>query len=196
MEDVTERRAADQLQQDFVSLVSHEMGNALTLITSRLQYLQRHGICSADALTTIVDQAHIIDRLVSDLSETPWTSDALSIHPRRVDIIDLVRRSVLAAQLVSPHHTVLLDCQDGRLEGRWDRGRLIQVLSNSLSNAIEYLPAGGAISVSIEDLGEAVCVSIRDNGIGIATSFDTYLIRATESPRAPARSAELVRACT
>ena len=55
----------------------------------------------------------------------------------------------------------------GGVEGSWDRDRLTQVFSNLLSNAVRYSPAGGQILVSLQDLGFAARVSIRDQGVGI-----------------------------
>jgi signal transduction histidine kinase len=51
--------------------------------------------------------------------------------------------------------------------GRWDRGRLEQVLQNLLSNAIKYSPHGGPIIVRIVQAGEVVQFSVADEGLGI-----------------------------
>jgi two-component system CheB/CheR fusion protein len=168
MEDVTGRQAMDRLQRDFVGLISHEMSNALTLVVGEAQCMQRRGQFNARALTSIVDQAVVLGRLVQDLLDTPsFDPDTLSIDRRWIDLADVARTTMHWSQTASPIHTMRLECPLGGVEGSWDRDRLTQVFSNLLSNAIRYSPAGGQILVSLQDLGFAARVSIRDQGIGI-----------------------------
>jgi signal transduction histidine kinase len=56
---------------------------------------------------------------------------------------------------------------EGRLTGRWDPGRLEQVIDNLISNAVKY-GAGKPVEVRLQDRGERVVLEVRDHGIGIA----------------------------
>jgi signal transduction histidine kinase len=53
------------------------------------------------------------------------------------------------------------------LEGVWDRGRLDQVLTNLVSNAIRYSPSGGEVVVRVVEEGGGVHLTVKDQGVGI-----------------------------
>ena len=70
-----------------------------------------------------------------------------------------------------------------------DRKRLVQVMSNLLSNAAKYTPEGGCIELGIEADGDAVRIAVRDNGIGLspelaASAFELF----RQGKRTPDRS--------
>ena len=87
-----------------------------------------------------------------------------------------VRVDKLAAYLVNEFrtqthkHTFVLDFPDDMPAVQGDEERLRQVLSNLISNAIKYSPAGGQITVSGRVDGERVYVAVTDQGIGIPAS--------------------------
>jgi CheY-like chemotaxis protein len=66
---------------------------------------------------------------------------------------------------------VRLEPGDRPLVGRWDAGRLDQVVANLLSNAIKYSPDGGEITIRAEQRGSQVEVSVQDQGLGIEPGY-------------------------
>jgi signal transduction histidine kinase len=111
--------------------------------------------------------------LVSDLSDiSRIETGRLNITPRIVPIDDYVRETVsgLMPQFADKGQSVSLDVPDNLPKVRVDPSRLVQVLTNLLSNANKYTPEKGAIHVSAIPSQTHVRVSIQDNGIGISAA--------------------------
>jgi signal transduction histidine kinase len=56
-----------------------------------------------------------------------------------------------------------------------DQGRVIQILTNLLSNAHKYTPVGGSIAIAARREGGEVCVEIRDSGVGLTVEEQSQL---------------------
>src|SRR5262249_54276717 len=74
---------------------------------------------------------------------------------------DVVDTTLTAA---GPRAVVIADAP---VVGRWDAGRLEQVLTNLISNAVRYSPAGSEIRIEIARAGTRAPLAVRDGGIGI-----------------------------
>jgi len=102
--------------------------------------------------------------------------DASRIQQGRLDLqlarcdLAALAREVFSAFKTAPErtadHTLILDA-DEVVVGRWDRGRLDQVLTNLLSNALKYSPEGGEVRLYVGKSGEQARVTVSDQGIGI-----------------------------
>jgi signal transduction histidine kinase len=79
------------------------------------------------------------------------------------EVVDLFRPLALKRKQVLRAEGI-----DGGLRVMCDKDRFLQVLSNLISNAIKFTGEGGSISVQVSVLGRAACVTVADNGGGIA----------------------------
>jgi PAS domain S-box-containing protein len=166
--DISERRRLEQLQQDFVSMVSHELKIPLTSIRGFAQLMQRRQEFNAAGLGEILAQADRLDRLIDDLLiSARLEAGRLEIVPEQVDLLAVARAAIFSAQQLSPRHAIRLETDDEQIVGFWDRMRLEQILQNLLSNAIKYSPTGGTITVHASRTSEEARVSVSDQGIGI-----------------------------
>jgi PAS domain S-box-containing protein len=184
--DVTERRALEKLQQEFISLVSHELRNPLSSIKGYAQLVLRRGELQERAVRSIVQQSDHLDRLISDLLDSSrLETGRLELRRRRIDLLDVTAACVERAQTQTEIHTIRLEADNEQYVGVWDPERLDQVFSNVLSNAVKYSPEGGEIVVRVEGDDREVGIAIRDHGLGIepdqlARLFDRfYRITAT-----------------
>ena len=167
--DITERRALERLQQEFIALVSHELRNPLTAIKVYAQLLLRRGAHDERVAQSIVERSDQLDRLISDLLESSHLqSGRLELRRRQVDLLDLVTASIERARVLTDRHQLRLTVSPPGLVGLWDPERLDQVLTNLFTNAIKYAPDGGEILVRVEQQGSNAAVAIQDHGIGIA----------------------------
>ena len=167
-QDITERRALEQMHRTFTAMAAHELRNPIASIKGFAQLMRRRGTYSERGAETIVDQAEQLGRLVNDLLDASLLDAAqLQLQRQPVDLAALVRTSAGRVTSIAEQHTVRVDAPRGMRSGHWDCGRLDQVLQNLLSNAIKYSPEGGEIMIQVEDLGEQARVSVADRGMGI-----------------------------
>jgi two-component system phosphate regulon sensor histidine kinase PhoR len=166
--DISERRASERLQREFLALASHELKNPLAAILGYADLLQRRGVYDERAASRIASQAAHMDRLLDDLLDVArLESGRLDISPAPMDLVDLARTCMEQAQERTAAHALRCEAATERLEGTWDAHRLRQVLDNLISNAIKYSPDGGEVVVRVEAAGLDARVSVSDLGVGI-----------------------------
>jgi signal transduction histidine kinase len=180
--------ALSRRKQDFLGLLSHELRNPLSAIQVALAVMRaRQNIDAGQQARTVIERqvAHIA-RLVDDLVDSARIErGTLSLRLEPLDLRDVLDTAV---EMVQP--SVALRRQDlirtslpDAMQVSGDRVRLQQVFSNLLLNASKYTPEGGTIQLVASRDASDFCVSVRDNGVGIAeqdlaTVFEPF-VRAT-----------------
>ena len=178
--DISERRVAERQQQEFISMVGHELRHPLTSLKGQAQLMLRRQQFNRHGLQVMLDQTNRLDRLIDDLMAVgSIQAGRLSLAPVPVDLVDLIQACAEQAQTQTTRHTIRVEVPAAPVRGTWDRDRLGQVLSNLLSNAVKYAPRGDEILLRAEALGAGVQVSVQDQGAGIAADqlprvFDRY----------------------
>ena len=178
-QDVSALKEAEYLKDEFIGVAAHELRNPLGALkgyASMLVYQTRQGKGAAlaewqrEALDEIDEATMRLDKLTEDLLDvTRLQAGRLILSRKPTDLVALARHMVTQRQLTTQQHTISLDTALSSLLVEIDRGRIEQVLSNLLGNAIKYSPRGGPIELSIREEGEQheALLSIRDRGIGI-----------------------------
>jgi PAS domain S-box-containing protein len=170
-------RKAVILRDDFLSVASHELRTPLTSLKLEVANLsriaRRDGADGAPRLLAKVEkidsQATRLHRLIDELLDVSRiAAGRLELHVELVDLAQIVndvgvRFNDEAARVGS---TLNVHAPDA-VVGRWDKGRLDQVITNLVSNAIKYGDCK-PIDVSVEKVGDRALISIRDRGLGIA----------------------------
>jgi PAS domain S-box-containing protein len=166
--DISEKRAAERMQQDFLALVSHELRNPLAAVKALAQLMQRRGVFNERAAEGIVAQANHLDRLVGDLLDVARLDvGRLELNLDKLDLVDLATRNVEQVQVQAETRTIQLEAPPDPLIGWFDRDRIDQIFQNLLLNAIKYAPSGDVIvTLSAQD-GSQARVSVADTGPGI-----------------------------
>lgn len=190
--DITERkrieealRLADQRKDAFLATLAHELRNPLTPIRYATRLLEP-GVprqMASDAKQMIDRQLAQMARLLDDLLDVSRvTRGVLEISREQLDLREIIESAVASVKpLVEGAHqelSVSLPVEPLSVSG--DGVRLAQILGNLLHNATKYTPAGGHIGVIASVAGEEVVVSVKDNGIGIASEgmpriFDLFV---------------------
>lgn len=166
--DISQRRAMERMQQDFIAMVAHDLKNPLTTLKGNAQLMQRRNSFSERGIATIVAQANRLERLIDDLRDVArLDARAITLQREPVNLAALVRHRVDEAQSLTHRHDIRLEAPERPIVGRWDGDRLEQVMDNLLMNAIKYAPNGGEVRVRVEQCGAEARVSIRDHGIGV-----------------------------
>jgi PAS domain S-box-containing protein len=189
--DISERRALERTQQEFLTMVGHELRNPLAGIRGFAQLMARRQAYSAEAVNTIIAKVDSLNRLVGELIQASQIgSRRLALRRVECDLVAEARDSLEQARTLSDKHELRLETPSKSLWGWWDRDRVGQIFSNLLLNAIKYSPDGGEILVRVEDQGGQARVSICDQGIGIEAEalpklFDRFYRFEAASGAAP-----------
>ncbi len=173
MQLIAELREADRRKDQFLATLAHEVRNPLAPLRTALEVLRIGDPSPTEMAATrevMERQVHQLTRLVDDLLDVSRiTRGRLRLRRCRIALTEVVQRALEAIQPV-------IEQSDHRLEvvlpGEpvWlhaDPLRLVQVLSNLLSNAAKYTPEGGHIELAAELQDDGVVVAVTDDGIGI-----------------------------
>ncbi|MDF3017427.1 MAG: Chemotaxis protein methyltransferase CheR [Thermomicrobiales bacterium] len=167
--DITERKRAERVQQDFIAMASHDLLTPVTVLRARTQLLQRRQTYDEASITSILEQASRMERLITDLREMVRVEGGrLALRREPVDLGEIVHEAVTRARTQGTRHALRIEAPPSPIVGLWDRDRLGQVLDNLIGNAIKYSPEGGEIAIRVEATDAEGRVSIEDHGIGIA----------------------------
>ena len=159
----------EQLRRDLVADVAHELRTPVAVLQAGHEALL-DGVCepTPDQLTSLRDEVLRLARMVGDL-QTLAAADAAALHlsRQRCDLAGLAGDAVasLAGQFEASGITL-----ERRLSGaavladpRW----LHQVITNLLTNALKFTPAGGRVTVQTRPDGPDAVLTVTDTGAGI-----------------------------
>ena len=171
-EQVRQLRAVDRLKDELIALVTHELRNPIASISGYVELLQNDDGPVGERsrfVSAIARQSSHLQRLVDDLLELARIdAGQVPIEPRPTSLTRLVREALDNHRLAADARDVTVHNGVTRiLAVAGDPFRLRQVLDNLLSNAIKYTTPGGTVTVSAEQRGNRVRLSIADTGIGI-----------------------------
>jgi two-component system phosphate regulon sensor histidine kinase PhoR len=183
--DRSEARAAEQMRVDFVANASHELRTPLATLIGYTETL-REQADDIDAetrerfLSVVHDEARRMQRVVEDLislsrieaEKFTAPTEAVALEPLIDQALEGERRS--ADERGS---ALVRDVAPGLPRIAGDRGQILQLLDNLLSNALRYGEPGTPVTVAARAEGQMVRLSISDEGEGIAPE---HVARVTE----------------
>jgi signal transduction histidine kinase len=164
-------------REEFLAIVSHDLRNPLNHISMAVQNLLEEPAEPKDVkeiAASIKRSAGEMLRLIQDLLDIERIAiGKLVLHYENHDVAEIIKEVVgdFRRDAASKGITVTAKPEDGCGEVVCDRGRVVQVLSNLIGNAIKFTPAKGQICVSCARTGpesEEIQVSVSDTGSGIA----------------------------
>ena len=177
--DITEKRALERVKNEFVSTVSHELRTPLTSISGALALMAKGtaGALPDKALSLVAIARSNCDRLVRLINDIldleRIEAGKLVFEFSGVPIKRLVERAIAENLDYAAKFQVALQ-QDGDpidAEVWGDEHRLLQVLTNLISNAVKFSPAGGTVSVSTSRADGTLHLAVTDRGRGIPDAF-------------------------
>ncbi len=163
----------NQLKSEFVSMVSHEFRTALVGIQGFSELLMDETTGKDEVKTLATDinsDALRLNRMISEMLDLDrMEAGKVRLSPKPVDLNILVRDAVGRARASSDgHHSITTELDEALPIISADPDRLIQVISNLVSNAVKYSPDGGDIHISTAVQDGSVRVAVADHGLGIA----------------------------
>jgi len=191
-DDVTRDREVDRMKSEFISTVSHELRTPLTSIKASMALLL-DGSAGLDEEGTELLQvskrnADRLVRLVNDILDvSKIEAGRLQLDVKEHEVTPLCTEAVTGieafAQKVGVSVRSRVDPALPRVRADWDR--VVQVLTNLLSNALKFSPRGSEVDLLVSRRDEEVLFCVRDRGPGIAADFrDKLFTKFAQSDRA------------
>ncbi|QKD82702.1 HAMP domain-containing histidine kinase [Thermoleptolyngbya sichuanensis A183] len=171
----------NQLKQ-FTSDASHELRNPLSAIRASIAVMQSHpervhpadtekliSIASASAqMSQLVDDLLLLARMDRQIPDQPgWRR--IDLDELLEDLVDFYHDKAEKSQISLKYQLI----SDAKVNG--DAYQLHRLFTNLLTNALQYTPSGGTVTLSLQRIGSHVFVTIQDTGIGIAPEHLPYI---------------------
>ena len=164
---------AEELERNFLMTVSHELRTPLTAIRGHVDAL-REGVAQDEAsrresLEVIAAEARRLERLVGDVLDlAKLDTRRFTLRSEEVDMARLLERAYTAfseearrrgidyQSEINAHPVIVADGD-----------RVLQIISNLLSNAFRWTPDGGHVALELDQANGLISVAVQDTGPGI-----------------------------
>jgi PAS domain S-box-containing protein len=177
--DISERKAVERLKDEFVATVSHELRTPLTSVVGSL------GLLRAGSVGELPDAAHrLVEiaennsrrliRLINDILDIEKISSGRMRFERElVDLVAMAERAIEGSRGLADTKRVrlALSASERPIIVQGDEERLLQVVTNLLSNAIRFSPEGSEVGVSLLAVDGTAQLAVEDEGPGIPSEF-------------------------
>ncbi|VAW65734.1 Phosphate regulon sensor protein PhoR (SphS) [hydrothermal vent metagenome] len=167
--DITQRIRLDEMRRDFISDASHELRTPLTVISGYIEMLQNSVDDSVKfPVDKIQQQTLRMEKIIAELIElAKLETSEVADSNEPVDIEKLLNEVFAEAKAYdNESHVLNFKYNAIKINGSYEEIRV--AISNLLTNAIRYTPAGGIITLSTLMDGEGSYIHVDDNGEGIS----------------------------
>jgi signal transduction histidine kinase len=176
LETIALRREKEMLREHFAAIVSHELKSPLGALQQNLYVL-------ADDLSEMLseEQKSKVKRLQNRITDlvslvNTWlraiSSDVSVIRQnfKEVSIEALITKALenIETHAIRKNINIESNIEESISDIQGDEGTLVEAVGNIIGNAVKYTRLGGEISVTANDEGEMILISVIDNGVGIA----------------------------
>jgi PAS domain S-box-containing protein len=169
---IAELEQLNRSKSRFLSTISHEFRTPLTAIIGYSELLASNAADPkqvAEDAAVIHREASRLNRMVDDvLIIEQLDANGMSAFRCPVDLNTIARNVVKTFRPLTGKHTLTLDLDPALYPVAGNPDRLSQAVTNLVSNAIKYSPAGGKVSIATRNARDEVLLSVQDEGIGIA----------------------------
>jgi len=192
LRDITQQKEIEQLQRDFVSIVSHELRAPLTAIKgfAKTLVMKDEELTPAtrrEFLSTVNEQAERLARLVDDLLQVSRIdAKRVRVEWSEVDVDETLHDLMGQFHSKWGSRRLILDTARGLPRLKADRSKLEEILINLIDNAIKYSPEWTPVRVTARVTGDEIEVAIADRGFGIAPEDAAQLFQKFQRISTPA----------
>ena len=184
--DITERQIIDRMKDEFVSVVSHELRTPLTSIRSSISLLSSGRIDlesnkSQRLLEIALNNSNRLVRLINDILDLERIkSGKVTMFKENYDATEIMIDAVEIVQSIADKAQIQLTVRSRSIQVWIDRDRIIQTLTNLISNAIKFSSPNTIVTLSAElQTNKMVRFQVQDLGRGVPrehleTIFDRF----------------------
>lgn len=173
-EDITWRTELEKMKREFMAMISHDIRTPLTSISATLGMLAAGawGNLSEKALKAIENDEDSLDhimRLLNDLlSIEKLASGTFQLEKKDTSSEKIIKRAVAVVKPTALARRVDLVVPPDNFDLWLDEDRMVQLITNLLTNAVKFSPEGGTVTIAVQDDTDQTRFEISDQGPGIA----------------------------
>jgi two-component system phosphate regulon sensor histidine kinase PhoR len=174
LEDITAFKRLDKLKSDFVNMVAHELRSPLVSIR-QIDSVLLEGLAGdlegkqKDLVSKGLVKIDTLLDLISDLLDVARIEEGKFIRRQVPTDIRMIIEEIAA--LIEPrakHQGIILTCSFENLRPvQADPKNIEEICNNLISNAVNYSPAGGRVTVTASGVGDHIEIRVEDTGVGI-----------------------------
>jgi signal transduction histidine kinase len=179
--DLRRRREVDRMKSEFVSVVSHELRTPLTSLRGSLGLLGS-GLIAATTekgkrmLEIAVDNTDRLIRLINDILDVEkLDSGGIQMNRKLCSGGELIKQAADAMRSMAHTHNITLQTSETDALISADPDRVVQCLTNLISNAIKFSDGGGIVTVRAVSGGGELRFEVSDRGRGIPAAYQTSI---------------------
>lgn len=196
LQDISQLKALDKMRSDFVAMVSHELRSPLTSIQQHLSVILTGMVGNTtqkqeEILHKAKKKASDLIALINDLLDISRIEAGIVVQEKEpLQLSEVLQKTVDLMRSQAEAKNIILESsavpQLPIINA--DRDNMEEVFTNLVSNAINYTPEGGQVTVEARTEGEYLCVEVSDTGIGIRKEalpriFDKFYRVKTDQTR-------------
>ncbi|MBE9215097.1 response regulator [Plectonema cf. radiosum LEGE 06105] len=173
LQDVSNRKQIERMKNEFVSVVSHELRTPLTSIHGSLGMLAT-GLIQANSedgkrlVQIATDSTERLVRLISDILDIERIeSGKVTMCKQIYQVSELILQAIHITQTLADKAQVKLSVKNSPIQLEVDGDRIIQVLTNLLSNAIRFSSPGDTVWLTAFEQDSEILFTVKDTGCGI-----------------------------
>jgi signal transduction histidine kinase len=164
-------RALEQLRDDLVHMIVHDMRSPLSALQLSLEVLQQRVTtvdeASSRGLDAAVESSRVLERMANELLDVSRLEDGkMPIEPAAWNLTQMARDVCASLHALDRQRTIEIDAAQP-VHATCDGGLVRRVLENLVSNAIKHTPPGSPIGISIAGRGDRVRIAVHDEGSGV-----------------------------
>ena len=176
LHDITREKQIQQMKNDFVSHVSHELKTPLASITAYSEMLADGEANDEQTIkefcSVIQSQAKRLNRLIEDiLNISRIESGLIKVEKKAVSLTILIEEQLQMIKSYAEEKNIEIIGQEPIVfdQVHADKDMISQVIVNLLSNAVKYTPAGGSVKIEteVDETENLIRVTVTDTGVGI-----------------------------
>lgn len=170
--DVSHQKEVDRLKLELISTVSHELRTPMSSILGFSELLLTRKLTeerNKEYISIINSEAKRLTDLINDFLDIQRMESGKHEFNKQLNSMDqIIEEAMKLFENYGDKHTIIYDKSMKDISQIYcDRDKILQVLSNFLSNAMKYSPEGGEIKIDLTVENGAAKISVTDRGLGI-----------------------------
>ncbi len=190
MHDVTPFKETEQLKNELIATVSHDLKNPLSVINGYVELLGIYNELNErgeEFMRMIRRSIRSMRDLIDDLLDLAHIDSGLELKTEPVSLPPVIEDAVMGLMNLAKEKKLKIEIklQSDLPQVLGDEKRLHQIMSNLVSNAIKYTPPEGSVTVWTEVRDDAVMIAVEDDGLGISPEDQTQIFERFYRVRRP-----------